>query len=91
MNVPVLIRLAPVLSSKPEPLFPDYSEGSAERIWHGVSFDERAKNLVENLLATWGVEGAYVKPETLADPPRIEDAVKNWLSAKLSNQEFQLP
>ncbi len=55
---------------KPIPLFSDTGERPLERIWHAACPDLKAAEVVEKLLHTPGVEGAYIKPsEGLPGPP----------------------
>ena len=54
----------------PRPLFPDTGARPLERIWHAACPDLKAGEVVEKLLHTPRVEGAYIKPsEGLPGPP----------------------
>jgi hypothetical protein len=54
----------------PKPLFADNPDAAAEGIWHTEIPDQEAAEVVEKLLRTPGVTGAYIKPaEDLPSPP----------------------
>lgn len=55
---------------KLKPLFSDSAALAGGHVWHLECPDARAPEIVEKLLRTTGVEGAYVKPpDELPGPP----------------------
>ena len=55
---------------KPKPMFPANFDAAPARIWHLECPNNKAGEIVETLLRTQGVEGAYTKPpDDLPSPP----------------------